>query len=65
VASVHIETGILWSHILIESTGGGLPLTSHGHHKQDALRIKALIEQAQSRQLANAGSGASGLPGEE
>ena len=49
VASVHIETGIMWSDILIESTGGSDPLASHGHTKADARRIKELIEQAQSR----------------
>ena len=52
VASVRINTGLVWSEILIESTGGGDPLTSHGHRKQDALRIKELIEQALSRNLA-------------
>jgi hypothetical protein len=51
VASVRIDTGLFWSDILIESTGGGDPLTSHGHTKADALRIKELIEQAQTRQL--------------
>jgi hypothetical protein len=65
VASVHIETGILWSHILIESTGGGQPIASRGHRKADALRIKELIEQAQSRQLTAVGTGAPGLPREE
>jgi hypothetical protein len=49
VASVRIDTGLLWSDILIESTGGSDPLTSHGHRKADARRIKALIEAAQSR----------------
>lgn len=52
VASVRIDTGLFWSDIFIESTGGADPLTSHGHRKRDALRIKALIEQAQTRQLA-------------
>ena len=52
VASVRINTGIFWSEILIESTGGTDPLTSAGHRKKDALRIKELIEQAQTRQLA-------------
>ena len=47
VASVHIKTGILWSDILIESSGGSDPLTSHGHRKADAQRIRALIEEAQ------------------
>jgi hypothetical protein len=50
VASVRIDTGLIWSTILIESTGGTDPLTSQGHSKGDALRIKELIEQAQSRQ---------------
>ena len=51
VASVRIETGLLWSDITIESTGGSDPLTSHGHTKADARRIKELIENAQSRDL--------------
>ena len=49
VASVRIETGLLWSDISIESTGGSDPLESHGHTKADARRIKELIEGAQSR----------------
>src|SRR5664279_2024463 len=47
VASVHIKTGIIWADILIESTGGTDPLTSHGHRKADARRIRELIEEAQ------------------
>lgn len=47
VASVHIRTGILWSEILIESSGGTDPLRSHGHRKADAQRIRELIETAQ------------------
>jgi hypothetical protein len=48
VASVHIKTGIVWSDILIESSGGSDPLASHGHRKADAQRIKELIEQHQA-----------------
>ena len=48
VASVRIETGILWSDILIESSGGSDPISSHGHRKADARRIKELIERAQA-----------------
>ena len=48
VASVHIQTGVLWSDILIESTGGTDPLASHGHRKRDARRIRELVEAAQS-----------------
>ncbi len=49
IASVHIKTGMVWSDVLIESSGGTDPLTSHGHSKGDALRIKELIETAQSQ----------------
>jgi hypothetical protein len=51
VASVHIKTGVLWSVIVIESSGGTDPITSYGHRKKDAQRIRDLIEsyQAQSR----------------
>jgi len=49
VASVHIRTGMVWSNILIESSGGTDPLESHGHRKADALRIKELIEEAQAQ----------------
>src|ERR1051325_6005057 len=48
VASVHINTGIIWSDILIESSGGSDPLASHGHTKEDARRIKELLEQYQT-----------------
>ena len=58
VASVHIKTGLLWSDILIESSGGTDPFASHGHRKADAQRIRALVEQAQKTQ-----SGVDKLPG--
>src|SRR5215813_1545312 len=48
VASVHIKTGLIWSDILIESSGGSDPLASHGHTKSDAIRMKELIESAQA-----------------
>jgi hypothetical protein len=51
VASVHIKTGMIWSEIVIESSGGGDPITSYGHRKADAQRIRDLIEryEAESR----------------
>lgn len=49
VASVHISTGVFWSDIVIESTGGTDPITSHGHRKADAQRIRDLIEQYQEQ----------------
>lgn len=48
VASVKISTGVVWSDILIESTGGNDPITSHGHRKADALRIRDLVESFQA-----------------
>jgi hypothetical protein len=48
VASAHIKTGLVWSTILIESSGGADPLTSEGHTKSDARRIKELIEDHQA-----------------
>jgi hypothetical protein len=47
VASVHIKTELIWSDILIESSGGSDPLASHGHTKADAQRIRELVETAQ------------------
>ena len=49
VASVHISTGVFWAEIVIESTGGTDPITSHGHRKSDAQRIRDLIEQYQAQ----------------
>ena len=57
VASVHIKTGIIWAEILIESSGGSDPLTSHGHTKGDAQRIKQLIEEFQAQAHRSEGSG--------
>lgn len=48
VASVQIKTGVIWSEIRIDSTGGADPITSHGHRKSDALRIRELIESYQA-----------------
>ena len=48
VASVKIATGVFWSDILIESSGGTDPIRSHGHRKADALRIRDLVEGFQA-----------------
>lgn len=48
VASVKISTGVVWSDIVIESTGGSDPIASHGHRKVDAQRIRDLIETYQA-----------------
>lgn len=51
VASVNIDTGLFWSDIRIDSAGGADPIVSHGHTKQDARRIRELIESYQSRPI--------------
>jgi len=48
VASVSIDTNLMFSDIVIETSGGATPVRCHGHRKKDAARIKALIEQHQT-----------------
>ena len=48
VASVSIDTNLLFSNVLIETSGGETPVVCHGHRKRDAVRIKQLIEQYQT-----------------
>jgi len=47
VSSVRIKTGVLFSDIWIESSGGTNQIFSHGHTKRDAQSIKQLIEAYQ------------------
>jgi hypothetical protein len=47
VASVQITTGMMWSDIRIDSSGGSNPIVGHGHSKADAERIRQLIEHYQ------------------
>jgi len=48
IASVKIETGMLLSDVLIETSGGSDPIVCHGHRKGDANRMKTLIEEYQT-----------------
>jgi hypothetical protein len=48
IASVTIDTNLLFSDVLIETTGGANPIHCRGHHKSHAVEIKRLIEQYQS-----------------
>ena len=48
VSSVNIETGLLFSNVFIETSGGSDPIGCHGHKKNDARRMKTLIEQYQT-----------------
>jgi hypothetical protein len=48
VSSVKIDTKLLLSNVLIETSGGASPIRCHGHHKGDAVTMKTLIERYQS-----------------
>ena len=48
ISSVSIDTDLLFSDVIIETSGGSTPVRCHGHHKKDAIRMKALIEQYQT-----------------
>ena len=48
VASIKIDTHVVFSDIYIETSGGQDPVVCHGHTKGDAVRMKALIEEFQS-----------------
>ena len=51
VASVKIDTHLVFSEVVIETSGGSGPIVCHGHWKSDALRIKTLIERYETEQL--------------
>jgi len=48
ISSVKIDTGIMFSDVLVETSGGHNPVVCHGHTKGDAIKIKQLIEKHQS-----------------
>jgi hypothetical protein len=48
VSSVGIDTNLLFSDVIIETSGGAAAVRCHGHRKKDAVRMKTLIEQHQS-----------------
>ena len=56
VASVSIDTNLLFSNVIIETSGGATPVRCHGHSKSDALRMKQLIEQYQTQYYRSPGS---------
>ena len=48
VASVKIDTKLLFSDVMIETSGGSDPILCHGHRKGDADTMKRLIERYQT-----------------
>jgi hypothetical protein len=61
IASVKIDTGMLLSDVLIESSGGANPVRCHGHRKRDAVAMKTLIERYQTAYYQS-GGGHAGPP---
>jgi len=57
VSSVSIDTNLLFSNLLIETSGGTTPVQCHGHRKSDAVRMKQLIEQHQTQYYRAPASG--------
>ena len=48
IASIKINTHLIFSDVEIESSGGENPAICHGHTKGDAVAMKELIEQYQT-----------------
>ena len=62
IASVKIETGMIFSDVLIETSGGSDPILCHGHGKGDAARMKDLIEKYQTDYYRGRGGPATPVP---
>lgn len=56
IASVKIQTGVMLSDVLIETSGGASPIRCHGHRKGDAVEMKRLIELHQDEYYRSGGS---------
>jgi hypothetical protein len=56
ISSVKIQTGLVLSDILIETSGGANPIYCRGHRKADALEMKRLIEKHQDQYYRSAKS---------
>ena len=61
IASVRVDTHLIFSDLYIETSGGASPISCHGHRKRDALRIKELIETHQHEYYRGGGSPAAAL----
>ncbi len=48
VASIRIDTHLMFADVDIETSGGQNPVVCHGHTKGDAVRMKDVIERFQS-----------------
>ena len=48
VASVSVDSRLLFGDVVIETTGGSQPIRCHGHRRRDAEEIRRLITAAQT-----------------
>jgi hypothetical protein len=55
ISSVRIQTGMMLSDVIIETSGGSDPIRCHGHWKRDADRMKTLIERYQTEYYRGGG----------
>ena len=58
VASVKVDTDLLFAHVCIETTGGHNAIHCRGHHKGDAAQMKQLIERFQTEYYRAGGKSA-------
>jgi len=55
IASVGIDTHIIFSDVYIETSGGAAPIHCRGHYKSDAVKMKDMIEGYQANYYAAGG----------
>ena len=48
VASVSVDSSLIFGDVIIETTGGSQPIRCHGHRKHDAEEIRRRITEAQA-----------------
>jgi hypothetical protein len=48
IASIKIDTHLVFSDVFVETSGGHDPIACHGHTKGDAVLMKQLIERFQT-----------------
>jgi hypothetical protein len=49
VASVSVDSSLIFGDVIIETTGGSQPIRCHGHRRGDAEEIRRQITEAQTR----------------
>jgi hypothetical protein len=53
IASIKIDTHLMFADVTVETSGGQDPVVCHGHLKTDAVEMKRVIEQYQSELYRN------------